>query len=230
MATKKNGRGRSLILPKGIKINSRNKIEALQLVSALPDASVKLAFLDPQYRTGLDHLKFGNEGARQKARAELPQQTDVAIRALIEDICRTLKPSGHLMLWGDKYAFGQGMHLRYIHRLTRVLQIVDVCAWDKLAIGMGRRFRCRTEYLIVLQKIPLNADKSWIDHTMPDCWHEKKDRARHPHAKPIGLITRLIETATKRGDLVLDPCAGGFGVLEACGNTGRDFIGGDLRG
>ena len=47
------------------------------------------------------------------------------------------------------------------------------------------------------------------------------------HAKPVGLIERLIAAVTLPGDLVIDPQAGGFGVLHAAGRLGREFIGCD---
>lgn len=50
----------------------------------------------------------------------------------------------------------------------------------------------------------------------------------HPHAKPMGLEKALISAVTETGDYVLDPCAGGYTVLEACRQTGRNFIGGDI--
>jgi len=50
----------------------------------------------------------------------------------------------------------------------------------------------------------------------------------HPHQKPRKLIRALIEATTKEGDLVVDPCAGSFIVLEVCQATKREFLGCDL--
>jgi hypothetical protein len=46
--------------------------------------------------------------------------------------------------------------------------------------------------------------------------------------KPIGLITRLIGAVTKPGDLVVDPAAGSFVVMQAAHKLGRDFVGCDI--
>jgi len=51
----------------------------------------------------------------------------------------------------------------------------------------------------------------------------------HPHEKPVNLNRRLIEAVTEKGDLVIDPCAGGFGVLKICQATRRKFLGCDLN-
>jgi site-specific DNA-methyltransferase (adenine-specific) len=94
--------------------------------------------------------------------------------------------------------------------------------------GNGYRSRRRGDYLLVLQKKPLAAKSTWRDHSMPSRWVEKVDRRIHPHAKPIGLIKRLIAAVTLPGDLVIDPAAGGFGVLDAALCLGREFVGCDV--
>ena len=38
----------------------------------------------------------------------------------------------------------------------------------------------------------------------------------------------MILATTDIGDLVCDPAAGGYSVLEACRETDRNFIGGDI--
>lgn len=219
-------RGDRRLLSLNLVRNERQKIDAIELFHRLPDRIAKLVIFDPQYRTGLDHLKFGNEGERQRQRARLPQMTDSTISFMIEETERVLKPSGHLMLWLDKFSIGTGQHLKYLRRTH--LQVVDLLAWNKLRVGMGRRFRCVTEYLVVAQKQPVRAKDHWTDHRLNDCWGESTDRRIHPHAKPYVLTERLIRAVTERGDLVVDPCAGGYGVLEACRASGREFIGGDL--
>ena len=93
---------------------------------------------------------------------------------------------------------------------------------------MGYRTRRKSEYLIVLQKSPVRAKGCWKDHAIPDVWEEKAEKV-HPHSKPINLQTRLISATTDKGDIVLDPAAGGYSVLEACKAAMVDFIGGDIE-
>lgn len=211
-----------------MKKNVRQVMDGLALLRELADRSAAVVVLDPQYRQGLDKLAFGNEGARQIGRAALPQMNDLQIAAMMIEIERVLRRSGHLFLWLDKFAVVTGHWRRWLPEAT-ALGAVDMISWDKDRIGMGRRARCQTEFVVVLQKGPLRAADIWTDHSISDCWREKADRRRHPHAKPIDLTKRLIEAVTKRGDLVVDPCAGGYGVLDACRKSGRDFIGCDLR-
>jgi len=42
------------------------------------------------------------------------------------------------------------------------------------------------------------------------------------------LIKTLITATTQEGDLVVDPCAGSFVVLDVCQELKRDYLGCDL--
>jgi site-specific DNA-methyltransferase (adenine-specific) len=53
-------------------------------------------------------------------------------------------------------------------------------------------------------------------------------KRRHPHQKPKELIKALITATTEKGDLIVDPCAGSFIVLEVCQELEREFCGVDL--
>lgn len=220
------GRGDSRLKSLQVAVDAPQQMDGIDLFAALPDRLATMVICDPQYRTGLDHLKFGNEGSRQKARYKLPQMTDETISFFVEESCRVLKPSGHLALWIDKFAIGQGLHLRYARRTT--LGVIDVLAWNKLRMGMGRRLRCTTEYLVLFQKPPQLAKGVWHDHSMLNSWSEMSDPTLHPHAKPYLLTERLIRAATARGDVIIDPCAGSYLTLQACQRTGRRFVGCDL--
>jgi len=53
-------------------------------------------------------------------------------------------------------------------------------------------------------------------------------KRQHPHQKPRELIKALITATTNEGDLIVDPCAGSFVVLEVCQELNREFLGCDL--
>lgn len=218
---------RRLLYLKGIERNSRQKMDAVELLSRIPNNLATMFWFDPQYRAVLDKLSFGNEGARQAGRAALKSMDDDDIAFVVEEAARVLAPSGLLMLWMDKFSLASGHWHRWTRR-AKTLQVVDLLSWNKMRPGMGRRLRCVTEYLVILQKEPTRAKGCWDDHGIRDAWSESSDRRIHAHAKPYVLTERLIRCATKAGDVVIDPCAGGYGVLEACRASGREFIGGDL--
>lgn len=204
-------------------------MDGYRLLRSLKNECAALVHFDPQYRAVLNKLSFGNEGQRQKARAELPQMSDHDIALFVEQAQRVLKPSGHLFLWLDKFAIGSGHHLRYF-QFCSWLRLVDLLCWETRRFGMGRRLRCTTEYLLVVQKEPTRAKDIWRNNSIRDSWSEASDRDAHPHAKPPALLRKLIATVTHPGDLVVDPCAGSYVVLDVCRSLKRNFIGCDLMG
>ena len=203
------------------RINTAQRGDALALLRSLPSGCSPLVFFDPQHRAVLDRLKFGNEGERQKGRAKLPAMTNDYIDACCREAARVLSPSGYLMRWVDTFGLCEAQHLQ----IADIIQCVDLIAWDNCRIGNGYRSRRRGDYLLVLQREPLAAKRTWRDRSIPSRWIEKIDRNAHPHIKPIGLITRLIGAVTKPGDLVVDPAAGSFLVryLHPPKNPARHF-------
>jgi site-specific DNA-methyltransferase (adenine-specific) len=204
--------------------------DALALLRSLSDSCTPLVFFDPQHRSVLDKLKFGNEGERQRGRAALPAMTEKYIDAVCLESARVLKPGGYLLRWMDTFCLVEAHH----QRIPRtVLAGVDLIAWDNLRPGQGKRSRRRGDYLLVLQKPPIRARATWRDHGIPSRWAEKINLKRYPrklypHAKPIGLIARLIGAVTQLGDLVVDPAAGSFVVMTAAHELEREFVGCDL--
>lgn len=210
-------------------IDVRQRADGRDLLRSVPPGSAPLVIFDPQYRSILDKQGYGNEGARQKGRARLPQMSERTIFEFVSLVERTLAPRGHLLLWLDKFSVADKDQMRWFRRGS-TLRTVDLIAWNKGRPGMGQRTRGRTEYLMILQREPLRAKGVWRDHGIDDCWIEQADRSSHPHAKPLQLTQRLVRCLTARGDLVVDPAAGGYGVLESCRATGRRFLGCDVEG
>jgi site-specific DNA-methyltransferase (adenine-specific) len=212
-------------IPTGFRLNERNVCHGLALVRSLQPNSFPLCIFDPQYRGVLDKQRYGNEGSRQQGRAELRQMDANTIISFIHAIDEVLMPSGHLLLWIDKYhlCVGIGEWLR-----GTSLERVDLLVWNKVRIGMGYRTRRVSEYCMILQKVPVRAKGVWRVHDIPDVWQEKIDR-RLTHAKPIGLQARLIQALTNVGDIVIDPAAGSYSVLAACLQSDRRFLGCDIR-
>ena len=208
-------------------LNKKNLADGRALLSDINDGTIATAFFDPQYRGVLDKLKFGNEGKnRGQARCALIPMDDKMIKSFFKELDRVLKDSGHLFVWVDKYHLCEGSALDWSTDTN--FQQVDMITWDKGKIGMGKRTRRKSEYLIVFQKSPTKAKGYWYDHSIPDVWEEKVEKV-HPHSKPIELQKRLIAATTDVDDIVLDPAAGGYSVLEACKLLNRSFLGCDIQ-
>lgn len=209
-----------------ILFNNTNVINGLDLLDNINEGVITACFFDPQYRGVMDKMKYGNEGERQKGRAELSQMSEETIKFFIKEIDRVLIPGGHLFLWVDKFHLCEGtMHWTY----DTSLSIVDLITWDKGKIGMGYRTRRKSEHLLIIQKQPLKAKGYWTRHDIPDVWVEKIADKKHPHQKPFMLQKNLIDAVSSEGDYILDPCAGSYSVMDACKDISRNFIGGDLK-
>ncbi len=210
----------------GIKANFCNKCDGIEMLKQIGDSTLKVVFFDPQYRGILDKMKYGNEGkSRGQERCALPQMTAEIITDFFQQIERVLRPSGYLFLWVDKFHLVEGITPWF--KGTSLVP-VDMITWNKQKIGMGYRTRRKSEYLVVLQKLPKLAKATWTLHNIPDVWDEKVTKT-HAHSKPVGLQKQLILATTEKGDYVCDPAAGGYSVFEACRQTSRNFIGCDIE-
>lgn len=152
-------------------INKKLNIDGVELLKQIQDKSLKVTFFDPQYRGILDKLSYGNEGkSRGKDRSDLPQMSEDIIKTFLKEIERVLLPSGYLFLWVDKFHLVEGVN-PWISDLN--MEIVDLITWNKMKIGMGYRTRRKSEYLLVIQKLPKKAKSTWTLHNIPDVWDEK---------------------------------------------------------
>lgn len=209
----------------GLKIDTRQVMDGLTLLSKLPTNTIPLVFFDPQYRHILDKQAYGNEGERQKQRSQLPQMTEAIICQFLNEIWRILIPSGHLMLWIDKFILCSCLHSLLAHS---ELQIVDMITWNKQRMGMGYRTRHYSEFLLILQKSPKKAKGVWRIHNIPDVWNEAVNSTKHTHTKPLNLQKQLILAVTNKDDTIVDPAAGSYSVMTAALETKRHFIGCDI--
>lgn len=205
----------------GLFYDSPNVFNGHRLLRSLKEGIAPCVFFDPQYRGLLDQMDYGNEGERQSERSALPQMSTELIHKMLQEIARVLRPSRYCFQWIDKHALCEGLY-----RIPG-LKIVDLLTWEKPRIGMGYRTRRKAEYLRVLQKPPTEAKSTWTDHGIPDVWAERPG-GDHPHAKPLELQRSLIASVTQPGEFIIDPCAGGYGVMRAAHATGRRFLGCDL--
>ena len=81
-----------------------------------------------------------------------------------------------------------------------------------------------------MQKSPYNS-KRFKNRSFGNVWEENQlasSKRQHPHQKPRELIKALITATTNPGDLIIDPCAGSFIVLEVCQELNRNYFGVDL--
>ena len=199
-------------------------LDGFDLLRLIPSGLIPYCIFDPQYRHLLDHMKYGKKDGRQAARHALPQQSEMDLWKFGQEIVRVLKPSGHVSLWMDLFILCETDRIEiFTDDAGRTeMHRVDLIVWDKVRMGMGARSRHQCEFLMTFQKSPKKAKGHWTRHDIRDVWGESVTKS-HPHSKPIALQAALIEALTKPGEVVVDPTAGGFSVLEAAHKVGRRF-------
>jgi len=202
-------------------LNTKQSREALELLTNLESNSVSLVFLDPQY-----------EPVRNVLSANYPLycQSDYQILRILEQIERVLRPSSFCLLWVNKTLLGNDRIPLWLLK-TPALKIVDFLVWHKKnTLGLGNWLRSNAEFCFLIQKFP-QTGKVFKNRSFGNVWEEAvlpPNKRKHPHQKPRELIKALIEATTEKGDLIIDPCAGSFVVLEVCQELKRNFVGCDL--
>ena len=201
--------------------NTKQAGEALELLSSLESNWVSLVFLDPQYE---------KVSAVLDVNYPLVYTTDYQILRILEQIERVLKPSAFCLLWVNKTLLGNDRVPLWLLK-TPNLKIVDCLVWyKKNTLGLGSWLRSQAEFCFLVQKFPYNS-KVFKNRSFGNVWAENQlasSKRKHPHQKPRELIKALIEAMTEEGDLIVDPCAGSFVVLEICRELKREFLGCDL--
>lgn len=208
-----------IIQPKKYLLNTKQAGEALELLNELENNSVNLVFLDPQYEKVANVLS-----------ANLYSQSDYQILRILEQIERVLKSSAFCLLWVNKTLLGNDRVPLWLLK-TPSLKIVDFLVWHKKnTLGLGNWLRSNAEFCFLIQKYP-QSGKLFKNRSFGNVWEENVlpvNKRQHPHQKPRELIKALITATTQEGDLIIDPCAGSFVVLEVCQELNRNYYGVDL--
>jgi hypothetical protein len=78
--------------------------------------------------------------------------------------------------------------------------------------------------ILVYSKGEWTKEREWIDVSFVN----KKEKDWHPDQQPLEEVEWLVRYFSEKGDLVVDPCAGGFTTAVACRNLGRGCISCDI--
>lgn len=85
-----------------------------------------------------------------------------------------------------------------------------------------------TEYALILyrNKLPKFRNNGKMIFNWFQWQRDQKTYPKiHPAQKPVGVLKRLIEIFTDKGDVVIDPCAGSGSTLRAAAELGRNSYG-----
>ena len=113
---------------------------------------------------------------------------------------------------------------KYINLVFRKNNSAEVLKVNMRIVGC-----CEYGLVLYRDKLPkFNNDGAMI----LNCFDYVKDTITprvHPTQKPVGLLERLIQIFTDKGDVVIDPCAGSGTTLLAAGNLKREAYGFEIE-
>lgn len=223
--------------------------DCIELINKLPEKSVDLVFADPPYNLQLQGELLRPNNSIVDAvdndwdKFDTFQAYDQFSRDWLAAVRRVLKDDGGLWVIGSYHN---------IYRVGSVLQdlgfwILNDVIWRKtnpMPNFRGRRFTNAHETLLWCSKsedskrytFNYDAMKAFNeDQQMRSDWHlplctgseriKVDGRKAHPTQKPESLLSRVLLSTSKPGDVVLDPFFGSGTTGAVAKKLGRRFIG-----
>ncbi len=199
-----------------------------QLLKTLPDKSIDLILTDPpynlsQYSTG--NLKFNNRADLNNDIAQW-DKTNLNIPFLKKEFKRVLKPTGNIFIFSAYNLVGE------YHRIfDPEFDTFQIMVWHKTNPPPKLR---KTSFLNSCELICCIWNKGHVWNfksqkemhnffESPICMG--RERLGHPTQKPVKILKHIVEIASQRGGIVLDPFMGVASTGSAALDLGRNFIG-----
>jgi DNA modification methylase len=107
---------------------------------------------------------------------------------------------------------------------SRGFPVAGEVVWDKASPGLGGGIRYQHEIILLCEHGNPAGRDSLFSVIRAHLSRDNKQQ-RHPHEKPVALLTSLVCYCSRPGDTVLDPFAGSGSTLVACRKAGRIGVG-----
>ncbi|MDY0059985.1 MAG: DNA methyltransferase [Myxococcota bacterium] len=219
--------------------------DCLQMLAALPEASVDLIFADPPYNlsNGGSTCRSGRWSSVDKGEWDKSEGVDEDHefnRRWLSACKRVLKPTGTVWVSGTQhviYSIGFAMQELGYHLLNTVTWFKpnaspnlscryfthssELLLWA--SPERGRRLLHTFNYSEMKEE---NGGKQMRDlWVIPTPGKQEKRHGNHPTQKPLRLLERIVRATSCPGDLVLDPFCGSGTTGVAALENGRRFLG-----
>lgn len=135
-----------------------------------------------------------------------------------------------ILVPGGLFVTYSGHH--YLNRVIRTLDDHLTYCWMRASVweGVGniihpRQVTSKWKPILVYAKGKWVERSRWYDVTHVD----SKEKDWHDWQQPLAEVERLVRDFSEPGDLVVDPCGGGFTTAVACLRLGRRCISCDIE-
>ena len=224
--------------------------DCIEQINALPENSIDLVFADPPYNLQLEGaLSRPDQSVVDAVDDDWDKfssfaEYDKFTRQWLTAVRRAMKPDATIFVIGSYHN---------IFRVGTILQdmgfwILNDIVWRKnnpMPNFRGRRFTNAHETMIWASKSAAAKNYTFnyealkagnedcqvrSDWLLPICTggerlKDDKGRKTHPTQKPESLLTRVILSASNKGDVILDPFFGSGTTGAVARRLGRHFIG-----
>lgn len=249
------------ILDKSLIYNKNNSLlykgDCLEILDAIKDNSIDMIFADPPYMLSNNgftcengKMVSVNKGSWDKSNGF---ENDVVFhKSWIEKCRRILKPNGTIWISGTYHSIYQcGFLLQQLN-----FHILNDIAWFKAnaSPNLSCRFFTASHETLIWARKDKNAKHTFNYEKMkngkfpedfikkqglqmrsvwsiPTTKQQEKAFGKHPTQKPLNLLTRIIQSSTNDGDIILDPFngSGTTGVATHLIGGNRKYVGIELN-
>lgn len=213
--------------------------DALDLLRALPSASVDMVDTDTAYESLEKHRAVGTTTRLKQSDASSNEWFEIfrneRFPEFFVECFRVLKKNTHLYFFCDgetsrvaipiAEAAGFTFWNEIVWVKTKGIVSADNLDRSDLNIGMGYHYRRAKEYVLFFEK----GKRKVADLSVPDVLPFPRVKNGYPTEKPVELHKVLISQSTQPGEIVLDPFMGSGSAGNAAVRLGRSFIGGDIK-
>lgn len=205
--------------------------DSRELLRSFPSSAVDLLLTDPPYNLG--KYSTGNISLpwRKTLNNDIADwdKVDFEPKDWCNEFLRVLKKTGNLFIFTSYNMLG-----RWHELLDNRFDTTQIMIWHKTnpapkVYRTGFLNSCEIIFCCWNKRHTWNFTTQAQMHNFiesPICMGtERIKNPRHPTQKPVRVLSKIIETASNPGDVVMDPFMGVGSTGEAALNLGRKFVG-----
>lgn len=209
--------------------------DSKDVIKRIPDNSIDFIFTDPPYNLGqhsTGNIPLPGRSAMNNDVAAW-DMIDFNPEEWVDEFVRILKPTGNLFIFTSYNQLG-----RWYNCLDHRFDTSNFMIWHKTnpapkIFKAGFLNSCEMIFTCWNKKHTWNFISQSEMHNFiesPICMRpERLSNPKHPAQKPIAILTKMIEIASNKEDIIFDPFMGVGSIGVAALKLGRRYIGVEIN-